>query len=94
MDEKINYNINQYLQIVCETLKIDWEDYLAQLEFEIPLCWALPPFVGFMYSDIFLYFLDLDFFLYRKIAKDIDKISQGIWVPFELSNLEKIWMEK
>lgn len=80
--------------MACEKLHVDFEDYLAQLEFEIPLCWELPPHIGFMYSDIFLYFLDLDFCLYRKISRDIDKIAKLEFVKFEISIFEKRWIER
>ena len=87
---KMSPKIETYLKMVCIDLDIDWEDYKAQWEYEIPLAWALPPFVGFMYSDIFLAFLDLDLWLYRKISKDIDTIKTGKNVYWKLTFHEKI----
>ena len=94
MNPQINPQIEKYMKMVCNFLDIDWEDYWAQLNFEFPLFWAAPnQFISSTFADVLLAFLDLDLGLYRKIGKDIDRIAQGDWIPFELSPSEKRWLK-
>ena len=71
-----NKRLERYLKSVCYGYNISWEDYISQLHFEVPLSNQKPPTKGFMYADIFIWFLDLPIAKYRQISIDCDLIIQ------------------